>query len=219
MPDKSKRMSSSRNSYTRQRSPSAYQCSASRCGDQSRTSLFSQRSNLGNSSFAFADLSHRCSSTNTQNGGLSSHRAPSLILLPLIDFEMSARVPLLFGTATIGEAGTNAVRITDLSTAQRVLDTFYSHGYKELDTARIYGSGTTETFLSKLDLKDSTIDTKIYPLSPGDHKPKKLRATFLTSLKTLGCSNVRVLYLHAPDNTVPIEETLQELDKLHKEGL
>jgi len=111
------------------------------------------------------------------------------------------------------------VRISDLDTAQTVLDTFYNHGYKELDTARLYGGGTTEAYLSKLKLRDSVIDTKIYPASPGDHKPEKLRATFMTSLKTLGCDKVRVLYLHAPDRSVPFEETLQELDTLHREGL
>ncbi|KZO95172.1 Aldo/keto reductase [Calocera viscosa TUFC12733] len=128
---------------------------------------------------------------------------------------MAARVPLIFGTMTIGQAG----RIPDLPTAQKVLDTFYKDGYKELDTARMYGGGTTEAYLSKLDLKDSTIDTKVYPVNPGDHKPENLRATFLTSLKTLGRSKVRVLYLHAPDRSVPFDETLAEMNNLHKEGL
>ncbi|KZT59779.1 Aldo/keto reductase [Calocera cornea HHB12733] len=128
---------------------------------------------------------------------------------------MAARVPLIFGTMTIGEAG----RIPDLPTAQKVLDMFYKSGYKELDTARMYGSGTTEAYLSKLDLKDSTLDTKVYPVNPGDHSPAKLRATFMTSLKTLGRSKVRVLYLHAPDRSVPWEETLAEMNNLYKEGL
>jgi len=132
---------------------------------------------------------------------------------------MTARVPLIFGTMTIGAAGKGAVRTTDPTVAQKILNVFFKHGYKELDTARNYGNGSTEEYLSKLDLQGSTIDTKVYPNSPGDHKPEKLRATFKTSLETLGPHNkARVLYLHAPDRSVPFEETCGEMNKLYKEG-
>lgn len=60
---------------------------------------------------------------------------------------------------------------------------------------------------------------RVYPVNPGDHAPDKLRSTFLTSLKYLNRDKVRVLYLHAPDRSVPFEETLQEINKLHSEGL
>lgn len=59
---------------------------------------------------------------------------------------------------------------------------------------------------------------RVYPVKPGDHYPAALRATFETSLKTLQTSKVRVLYLHAPDRSVPFEDTLSEIDKLYKEG-
>jgi aflatoxin B1 aldehyde reductase len=50
------------------------------------------------------------------------------------------------------------------------------------------------------------------------HAPAKLRATFETSLRALGRQRVRVFYLHAPDRSVPFEDTLRECDTLHKEG-
>ena len=56
------------------------------------------------------------------------------------------------------------------------------------------------------------------PLDPGDHAPEKLRKTFLTSLESLKRSKVRVFYLHAPDRSVPFEETLKEVNELYKEG-
>jgi len=62
-------------------------------------------------------------------------------------------------------------------------------------------------------------DCRVYPVKPGDHKPEALRATFNTSLEKLSPNKVRILYLHAPDRSVPFEETLAEVDKLHKEGL
>jgi len=60
---------------------------------------------------------------------------------------------------------------------------------------------------------------RVYPVNPGDHHPTKLRATFQTSLETLKRPKVRVLYLHAPDRSVPFEETLREVNKMHEEDL
>jgi aflatoxin B1 aldehyde reductase len=46
------------------------------------------------------------------------------------------RVPLIFGTMIMGEAGKNGVRNSDLNECQTILDTFFSHGHTEIDTAR-----------------------------------------------------------------------------------
>ncbi|TFK54931.1 Aldo/keto reductase [Heliocybe sulcata] len=132
---------------------------------------------------------------------------------------MAPRVPLLFGTMTMGAPGKNGVRTADLKECQDILDTYFKYGHRELDTARMYADGTTEDYLSKLDLKGSTIDTKVYPTQPGVHSPSVLRSTFLTSLKALNKSKVRVFYLHAPDRSVPFEETCREVNKMHQEGL
>ncbi|KAL5635518.1 hypothetical protein ACGC1H_004346 [Rhizoctonia solani] len=129
------------------------------------------------------------------------------------------RVPLIFGTMTIGEVGKNGVRNSDLNECQSILDTFFSHGHTEIDTARMYAEGTTEAYLSRLNLGDATIDTKVYPVEPGWHSPERLRAKFTESLEKLNRKKVRVLYLHAPDRSVPFEETLGEVDKMYKEGL
>lgn len=45
---------------------------------------------------------------------------------------------------TMGEPGKNGVRTSDLKECQEILDVFFSHGHKELDTARTYAEGTTE---------------------------------------------------------------------------
>ncbi|KAK7054935.1 hypothetical protein VNI00_003398 [Paramarasmius palmivorus] len=129
------------------------------------------------------------------------------------------RIPLLFGTMTLGFPGKNGVRISDREECQKVIDVFLNHGHKELDTARVYGDGTTEEMMSQLDLKDAVIDTKVHPGSGGGHSPQALRSAFETSLKSLGRKKVRVLYLHMPDRTVPFEETVEEINKLYEEGL
>ncbi|KAJ3966935.1 Aldo/keto reductase [Lentinula raphanica] len=130
---------------------------------------------------------------------------------------MASQVPLIFGTMTMGFPGKNGVRTSDLDECQNIIDIFLQHGHSELDTARMYAEGTTEELLSKLDLKGATIDTKVYPVKPGDHSPASLRSTFLTSLE-LKRDKVRVLYLHAPDRSTPFEETVAEVNKLYQEG-
>jgi aflatoxin B1 aldehyde reductase len=89
--------------------------------------------------------------------------------------------------------------------------------------------------LSKLELKNATIDTKcvvwfdvvrhtlicwrrVYPVTPGDHSPHALRSIFNTSLQSLKRDKVRVLYLHAPDRSVPFQDTVREINKLYTEG-
>lgn len=86
---------------------------------------------------------------------------------------------------TLGEAGKNGVRTSDLGECQDIVNAFFKYGHRELDTARMYAEGTTEPvcirphtrlvdfwllnntslqLLAKLNLpKDATIDTKLVP--------------------------------------------------------
>lgn len=130
-----------------------------------------------------------------------------------------SRVPLIFGTMTIGDAGKDGVRTSDKDESQQILDVYFGQGHgTELDTARQYGEGTTEAYLSTLNLHGAALDTKVYPVQPGAHSAANLRKTFELSLEKLKVAKVRTLYLHAPDRSVDFAETLQEADKLHKEG-
>lgn len=45
---------------------------------------------------------------------------------------------------TIGEQGKNGVRNHDPKECEEIINVFYKHGHKELDTARMYAEGTTE---------------------------------------------------------------------------
>ncbi|QRW14588.1 aldo/keto reductase family protein [Ceratobasidium sp. AG-Ba] len=128
------------------------------------------------------------------------------------------RIPLIFGTMTMGAPGKNGVRNAELSECQEILDTFFSHGHTEIDTARMYAEGTTEEYLAQLELGDATVDTKVFPFEPGMHSPERLRAKFMECLQKLKREKVRIFYLHAPDRSVPFEDTLGEIDKLYKEG-
>ncbi|KAJ3552503.1 hypothetical protein NM688_g4119 [Phlebia brevispora] len=126
-------------------------------------------------------------------------------------------MPLLLGTFLVGAPGTN--RFTDTAEIQRWVDTMVQHGHPSIDTARVYGDGTAEEILSKLDLHGARVDTKLCPLAPGDHAPEKLKETFNLCLAALGPNiKIRVLYLHLPDRSVPFELTLEAVNDLYEQG-
>lgn len=50
------------------------------------------------------------------------------------------------------------------------------------------------------------------------HKPERVKEIFNKSLSELGTKQVEIFYLHAPDRSVPFEDTLKACDELYKEG-
>jgi aflatoxin B1 aldehyde reductase len=79
------------------------------------------------------------------------------------------------------------------------------------------------------------MDTKLYPNLDGPklyptsgppkveeeqytHKPEDVRKGLMNSLKALKCNKVDMFYLHGPDRKTPFEDTLREVNQLHKEG-
>lgn len=110
--------------------------------------------------------------------------------------------------------------MTSLDDFKQALDIFQGRGYNELDTARLYIGGQQESFTRQAGWKERglSIGTKLWPLPPGSHEPEALVNAFETSLKDLGTDSVDILYLHAPDRSVPFAKTLAAVDKLHKAG-
>jgi len=132
----------------------------------------------------------------------------------------NARIPLLFGAGGFGLQGAQNVRTAGAEAVQKFIDVFVKqHGYISIDTARIYGGGTSEQVLAQVDLSNARVDTKVFPMTPGDHSPEKLRVTFKESKEALGSIPIRVFYLHAPDRTVPFEDTLEAVNDLYSQKL
>lgn len=130
------------------------------------------------------------------------------------------RPRVILGCMTMGPPGTNFARTTTVEETKAMFKTLQSYGYTELDTARMYNDGKQEAFTRETNVLNEgfTIATKVYPVEAGMHKPEKLRQTFETSLSELGQKSVEIFYLHAPDRSVPFEETLQEINQLYEEG-
>ncbi|KAG1767323.1 NADP-dependent oxidoreductase domain-containing protein [Suillus placidus] len=134
---------------------------------------------------------------------------------------MSTEIPLLYGAGQFGVPGPQSIgaRVNTIEDAQKIIDVFTSHGHRLVDTARIYGGGTSEEIISQLDLKGCAVDTKVYPSAPGDFTPDGIRASFEISMKALGNTKIRIFYLHKPDRSVPIKDTLRVINELYNKCL
>ncbi|KAI8871736.1 keto reductase [Ramicandelaber brevisporus] len=133
----------------------------------------------------------------------------------------STKANAVLGTMTFGTRGSSA-KINTPELAKQAIDIFTSFGHTHVDTARMYGLGSSEELLGDLNLSQShpsvTIASKSWPNVPGDHSPEKLRATVLEALAALKTDRIPLFYLHKPDVGTPFKDTLAELDKLVKEG-
>ncbi|KAH6658372.1 NADP-dependent oxidoreductase domain-containing protein [Truncatella angustata] len=129
---------------------------------------------------------------------------------------------LILGTMTIGPDPKLGARITDIEVYKQCLSYFASRGYREVDTAQLYVGGRQEAFTREAlaGLPDLSFDvaSKVYPKQPGDHAAGRLSRAWDESLENLGIDRPDIFYLHAPDRSVPYEETLEAADKLYREG-
>ena len=136
--------------------------------------------------------------------------------LPGLDRPLSR---LVLGTMTFGDT-------VDLDTARTMVDTALEAGITSIDTANGYAGGRSEEMLGEIlaDRRDAaTIATKagIYAGDAGEApllSPAGLRSSLEASLRRLRTDHVDVYYLHQPDRSVPIEETVTALGELIKEG-
>ncbi|KAJ7772820.1 NADP-dependent oxidoreductase domain-containing protein [Mycena olivaceomarginata] len=142
-----------------------------------------------------------------------------------------SNVGVVFGAMLIGTGTMEAIRVTTQEATTELLDLFQKHGHSEVDTARIYTNGTSEEMLGAISWQERGIkmDTKLFPTKGKNmgwltreewtHSPADLRKGLGNSLAALKASKLHIFYLHAPDRSVPYEDTLREVNKLHTEGL
>ncbi|KAF0325758.1 aldo/keto reductase [Colletotrichum asianum] len=138
-------------------------------------------------------------------------------------------IPVIFGAMTIGSPTISGLKVTTVEDVDNMLDLFQSRGHNEIDTARLYGGGTTETYLAdaKWEERGIVMGIKLYPNSKisGATGPLSymlragdVRRGLLDSLKALNTNKLDLWYLHGPDRETALEETPSEVNKLHKEG-
>jgi aryl-alcohol dehydrogenase-like predicted oxidoreductase len=108
--------------------------------------------------------------------------------------------------------------------AVRAIATVLETGINWIDTAEVYGDGTSETLVARAigDRRDEVlIATKVAPQRAGTgFRPDQVREACRKSLKRLSTDRIDLYQLHWPDGTgVPVEETWGAMASLVDEGL
>ncbi len=133
----------------------------------------------------------------------------------------TTQLKVVFGAMTLGYEGAEQARVHDLKECAAILDVLQKHGHAEVDTARTYGGGSSEEYLGQLGWagRGLVMDTKLSPRGARyTHRPADLEPALKESLAALQTEHVDMWYLHAPDRSVPFEDTLREVDRLHRKG-
>lgn len=103
---------------------------------------------------------------------------------------------------------------TSIATVRAALDA----GINFFDTAEAYGAGRSEEILGKAlagRRHEAVIASKV---SSSNLAPDKLKAACEGSLRRLGTDYLDVYYIHWPNRSVPIEDTLAAMEELKREG-
>jgi aryl-alcohol dehydrogenase-like predicted oxidoreductase len=138
------------------------------------------------------------------------------------------RVPALsLGTMSFGDAGAGApVGMTDATGAARQIDLCLDAGVNLIDTADVYSAGVSEEILGKVlrGRRDRTLlATKArFPMGDGPNDAGLSRHHLLraceASLRRLQTDHIDLYQVHQWDGHTPLEETLDALDTLVRQG-
>jgi aryl-alcohol dehydrogenase-like predicted oxidoreductase len=132
------------------------------------------------------------------------------------------------GPLTVSRLALGAMLMGDATPedeSRRMLDRFLEAGGTLIDTADVYGDGRSEQVLAPWLARhrdEVVVATKVrFEVSdpPGSGlAPDRIRAACDASLRRLGIDVIDLYQLHAPDPSVPLEETLEALDGLVQAG-
>lgn len=131
---------------------------------------------------------------------------------------------LSLGTMTFGtEWGWGA----DYDTSKAIFEAYANAGGNFIDTANRYTEGTAERWVGDfitadrdhwvLATKYTLFDRKGDPNFSGNHRKNLMRSVH-ESLKRLKTDHIDLLWVHAWDNTTPVEEVMRGLDDLVSQG-
>jgi aryl-alcohol dehydrogenase-like predicted oxidoreductase len=138
---------------------------------------------------------------------------------------MEARRTL--GALTVSVAGlgcNNFGRRMDALQSAGVVDAALDLGVTFFDTADVYGEGRSEEYLGAAlgSRRDQVVVATKFGNAPAEGltggSPAWVRQAAEASLRRLGSDWVDLLWLHRPDPEVPIDDTLEAMNQLVREG-
>lgn len=131
---------------------------------------------------------------------------------------------LSLGAMTIGD---DLSWGADQKSSARIVDAYADAGGNFIDTANIYGDGSSERILGKLldGRRDEFVLATKYTCgtrdgdvnAAGNHR-KNLVRSVEASMERLGTDHLDILWVHARDNFTPVEEVMRALDDLVRTG-
>jgi pyridoxine 4-dehydrogenase len=134
---------------------------------------------------------------------------------------------MLGGELEVRRLGFGAMRIVDdREEGKRVLRRAVELGVNFIDTADIYGAGTSEEVIAEAlyPYPDGLVITTKGGLGYGlqerirDARPERLRRACDESLRRLRLDRIDLYQLHRHDPDVPLEESVGALEELRQEG-
>src|SRR3712207_1494347 len=129
--------------------------------------------------------------------------------------------------SVLGLGCNNFGRRVDLAGTRAVIDAALDEGVTFLDTADVYGArpGASEDLLGEVleGRRDRVALATKFGMDRGDGEGPRgsapyVRASAETSLRRLRTDVIDLLQYHEPDGVTPVEETLEALDALVREG-
>jgi aryl-alcohol dehydrogenase-like predicted oxidoreductase len=131
---------------------------------------------------------------------------------------------LALGAMTFGAESGFGV---DKAESRRVYDRFREAGGNFIDTANVYASGTSETFLGEFMAGDRdrivlatkyTGPTRSRDVNAAGNSRKNMMTSIHDSLRRLETDYIDLYWVHARDYLTPIEEVMRGLDDLVRAG-
>jgi aflatoxin B1 aldehyde reductase len=131
--------------------------------------------------------------------------------------EIIGRPEIILGAGSFGDPK----RAPDAAAVKEQCDLFHRHGHRRIDHARIYppdSPGKAEELMKESGVnKWAIFDTKATALGNKEHTKENIEQSLDASFKALGAM-IDVFYLHMPAHDTPFEETMEAVNKAHKEG-
>lgn len=126
---------------------------------------------------------------------------------------------ICLGTMTFGHG-------TDEAEARRIVDLAFEAGVNFFDTANSYSGGESEVLLGKAlqgRRREAVVATKFFnPMGPGPNDSGMSRVHIMQaiedSLRRLRMDHVDLYYIHHVDTQTPLEEMLEALNDLVRQG-
>ena len=125
----------------------------------------------------------------------------------------------------VGVGCNNFGRRIDAAGTEAVVDAAVEAGINFFDTADIYGGTQSEELLGKAlaGRRDDVIIATKFGMGDGTKLPAGASAASIAaaaegSLRRLGTDRIDLYQIHAPDDSTPIDETLEAMDRLVRDG-